>query len=74
MSSDFNEHSTDAMFSRILQRMDAQDESLLRIERGQLETSSRVNSLERERWYQRGVTAAVSVIVVAAWDYFFSRK
>ena len=73
MSADFNEHSTDAMFSRILQRMDTQDASLARIEAATEKTGTRVDTLERERWYQRGIVAAVSVGAVAIWE-FITRK
>ena len=74
MSSDFNERSQDAMFARILQRMDTQDATLERIEKSSMVTSGRLDSLERDRWYQRGVSAALSVMAAAAWDFFFGRK
>lgn len=74
MSNDFNDRSPDAMFARILQRMDTQDEALARIESASTTTSSRIDTLERERWYQRGVVAALSVIASASWEWFFGRK
>lgn len=69
-SGDFNPNSNDAVLSRILQRMDAQDAQLARIEKGVNHTNERVNGLERDRWYQRGMVAAIGVVIAAAWDYF----
>lgn len=74
MSNDFNERSPDAMFSKILQRMDTQAETLGRIEQSMGRTNERVDTLERERWYQRGVVAVVSVGVVAGWEWITKSK
>lgn len=67
---DFNPNSSDAVLARILQRMDAQDGALARIEAGVNKTNGRVSALERDRWYQRGIVAAIGVAAGAAWDMF----
>jgi hypothetical protein len=77
MSEDFKPNSTDAMFARLLTRMDSQDQSLNRIE-SRLNTcfndcNKRVGSLENERWYQRGVVAAISVGAVGVWEFIKHR-
>lgn len=71
--SDFNSHSTDAMFATLIAEIKTVRESQQRTE-GALESfAQRVLSLEREKWYQRGVVAAISIGAVAAWD-FITRK
>jgi hypothetical protein len=71
--SDFNPNSTDAILSRILQRMEAQDMTLGRIESAVHKTNGRVNALERDRWYQRGIAAAIAVTAGCAWEYVKGR-
>lgn len=69
MSADFNEKSSDAMFARILQRMDSQDATLFRIESALSNAKARVETLERARWYQRGIVAVIAVAATSAWQY-----
>ena len=64
----FDPNSTDAVFARILQRMDAQDAALARIETAVNKTNGRVTSLERDRWHQRGIVAAIAAGVAGAWE------
>ena len=71
--SDFNPNSPDAMFSRILQRMDTQDSALARIEHGVAKTTGRVTALERDKWYQRGIVAAIAVLAGGAWEWLKAR-
>lgn len=55
----YDQNSPDAMFSRILERMDRQDQSLGRIETAVNKTNGRVLSLERWRDI---ITAKVAMI------------
>ncbi len=72
--SNFNEHSTDAMFSKLLQRLDGLDTTLARIESQTIRTNGRVTELEREKWYTRGVTATIAIIAGGAWEWFRARN
>jgi len=63
---DFNPNSYDANLARILQRMDRQDEILGRLDSHMETQSARLQSLEREKWMQRGVVATVSALAAAA--------
>lgn len=78
--SDFNAKSTDAMFATIMERMETQNReaNTHRIQLGEkMDTvlerldkiDNRVLSLEQDRWYQRGIVAAVGVAAVAAWEF-----
>ena len=73
MSGGFDPNSTDAVFARILQRLDAQDAALQRIETGVNKTNGRVNSLERDKWYQRGVVATISVLAAGVFEFLKSK-
>ena len=73
MSADFNPHSPDAMFARVLSRLDAQDELLHEIREGVQKTNGRVTALERERWYQRGIVATIAVLAGGAWEWMKAR-
>lgn len=66
----YNPTSVDAMFSRILERLDAQDRRLDEILAQTTKTNSRVDALERQHWYHRGIAAMVSLLVVALWNWF----
>jgi len=66
----YNPDSYDSNLARILARMDAQDASLARIEAGVAKTNGRVSDLEREKWYQRGIVAAVGLISAGLWQWF----
>lgn len=83
--SDFNPNSKDAQFARIIARLDNQDiqsaiyrtdqkESNLRIENLLVLQNGRVRALEREKWTQRGMVAAVSVLGTAAWQWWTTKK
>ncbi len=71
---DFNPNSTDATFSRILSRMDYQDRLLLEIREQTTKTNGRVTALERDRWYQRGIIAGISIVISAAWAWITNHK
>jgi hypothetical protein len=76
---DFNPQSPDAMFARILERMDQLDLALQESRSDVNERldflvseskglGERVGSLEHDKWYQRGVVAAVAVFATAGWE------
>lgn len=75
----YDPNSTDAMFSRILQRMDAQDKVLERIDEGVAKTNDRVTVLERWRDVITAKVAVVSggisaCVAAGAWLLDFLRK
>lgn len=61
--------STDAMFSKIIERLDHQDAVLRDIKEQVYKTNGRVNELERDKWMQRGAAAVISVMAVALWNW-----
>lgn len=64
----YDPQSPDAMFSRIIARLDAQDEVLKRIEGHVVKTNGRVSVLERWRDVVTTKAATVSAgVAVAAW-------
>jgi hypothetical protein len=68
----YDPNSTDAMFSRIIQRLDAQDSILTEIRDGVRKTNGRVNGLEKWRDVITGKVAGISfavsaVVGVATW-------
>lgn len=68
MSDDYNPNSSDSMFARVLQRMDAQDKILEEIRTQVTKTNGRVSVLEHEKWYQRGIIAAITGGVIMLWE------
>lgn len=74
MSDDYNPNSSDSMFARVLQRMDAQDRMLEEIRTQVTKTNGRVTALEHERWHQRGIMAALTIAITVGWEYIKWRK
>lgn len=68
MSEDYNPNSSDSMFARVLQRMDAQDKILEEIRTQVTKTNGRVNVLEHDKWYQRGIIAAITSAMIMIWE------
>lgn len=66
MPSGYDPNSTDAMFARILQRLEAQDKLLEQIASGVAKTNGRVTALERWRDVLTAKVAMVSGCVSAA--------
>lgn len=84
MSAGYQPHSVDAMFSRVMNRLDNQDHSygehraelnkrLDEILAEQRKTNGRVSALEREKWTQRGFVAALSIGATTVWHYITKR-
>lgn len=71
---DYQPHSTDAMFARIIERLDNQDLVLAEIKEQTLKTNGRVTMLENEKWFQRGIVAAISVLATMVWDWMTGRR
>jgi hypothetical protein len=65
----YDPNSPDAMFSRIMGRLDDQDKVLTRIEAQTTKTNGRVSKLETEHWKQRGFIFAVSFFGAALWEW-----
>ena len=70
----FNPNSTDSMFSKIMERLEYQDKILEDIKAQTIKTNGRVTALERERWHQRGIVAALTVAITVGWEYIKWRK
>jgi len=73
MNQQFNPNSTDAMFARIMERLDELKATTDEIRDEAKHTNGRVTSLEKEKWYQRGVAATVAVLAGAVWEWWNSR-
>jgi hypothetical protein len=61
----YDPHSSDAMFSRVMTRLDKQDETLTQILAEVKKTNGRVTRLETENAVTKGKVAAVSALVSA---------
>jgi CHASE3 domain sensor protein len=68
MSDNYNPNSSDSMFARVLQRMDAQDQILEEIRSQVTKTNGRVTVLEHEKWYQRGIIATITAGILMLWE------
>lgn len=72
----YDPHSTDAMFSRILERLDAQDVTLHEIREGVRKMNGRVSGLERWRDIITAKTAGLALTVstlVGILGWYFQR-
>ena len=49
-------------------------ESLIRVHAKLDITNGRVNSLERDKWFHRGIAASIGVGASAAWQYIIGHK
>jgi hypothetical protein len=65
----YDPESQDAMFARILERMDSQDRLLEEIKTQVYKTNGRVTALEQEKWFQRGVVAVITVSATVLWEW-----
>lgn len=72
----YDPNSNDAMFATICQRLDDMSASQTRIESALVlrmdKTEERVKALEQEKWFQRGIAAAVAATASAAWRFISS--
>jgi hypothetical protein len=59
----YDPQSADAMFSRIIQRLDSQDVLLTRIDAGVAKTNGRVSALEKWRDVVTAKTALIASVV-----------
>ena len=66
--------SQDAMFSRILQKLENQDSTLSEIKNQVYKTNGRVTDLEKDRWYQRGIVATIGFGVSFVWSLLSNRS
>jgi SepF-like predicted cell division protein (DUF552 family) len=74
MNEDYNPNSIDAVLARI-EANQKEHTAILKETRDEAKkTNGRVTSLEQDKWYTRGVTAAVSVLAVAVWEYWKGGK
>ena len=70
----YDPNSTDAMLARIIQRLDNQDTILHEIKEQVYKTNGRVNGLENDKWFQRGVVAVIGIIATALWNWISNPK
>ncbi len=75
----YDPQSTDAMFSRIMQRLDTQDEILKRIEAQTIKTNGRVSLLETWRTELTAKVAVISAgvssaVAIGAWVFKVLRE
>lgn len=69
----YDPSSQDSMFSRIMEKLENQDHALKEIKEQVYKTNGRVNDLERDRWYQRGVVASIGIGVSYLWNIITNR-
>jgi SepF-like predicted cell division protein (DUF552 family) len=74
MNEDYNPNSIDAVLARIEANQKDHTETLNEIRDEAKKTNGRVTALEQDKWHTRGVTAAVSVLAVAVWEYWKGGK
>jgi hypothetical protein len=83
-SSPYDPYSTNAMFAKILERLDQQDvqarahrheikESISQFQADIRSTDVRVTTLEKSAWRQRGAVAAIALFIPLLWE-FLTRK
>lgn len=70
----YDPNSADAMLARIIERMDNQDVILREIREQVYKTNGRVLSLEQEKWFQRGVVAAIGFIAASVWNWLTGHR
>lgn len=70
----YDPESQDAMFARILERMDSQDRLLEEIKTQVYKTNGRVTALEQEKWFQRGVVAVITVGATVLWEWLTGHR
>jgi hypothetical protein len=66
---EFRPNSQDAMFARILEKLDDLKADTREIRTDQATISERVSVIEREKWFVRGVTATIGVIAGGVWTW-----
>ena len=71
--SDYGPNSTDAMFSRILQRLDTISATTERTEEQAKITNGRVTKLENEKWRQRGVVSGIAACATVVGHWIWQR-
>jgi hypothetical protein len=69
----YDPSSENAMFAKILQKLDTQDSTLSDIKGQVYKTNGRVDSLENDRWYQRGIVATIGLGASFVWSWFSHR-
>lgn len=73
----YDPNSNDAVFSKILTRLEQQDKDAAarHIEIvGKFEDhEKRITTLEHEKWYQRGIVATIGFTITAAWHLITGR-
>ena len=70
----YDPSSENAMFAKILQKLDTQDATLSEIKNQVYKTNGRVNAIENERWYQRGIVASIGVVASLVWSWISNRS
>ena len=70
----YDPSSENAMFAKILEKLDTQNATLSEIKNQVYKTNGRVNAIENERWYQRGIVASIGVVASLVWSWISHRS
>jgi uncharacterized protein YoxC len=70
----FDPNSDNAMFSRILTELKEMRYDVQDIKEQVHKTNGRVTSLEHDKWTQRGIVLAITVVASSIWEFFVRGK
>jgi hypothetical protein len=70
---DFNPNDHNAILQRLLSHAETIQEDVKEIKTGQNSLGLRVSELEQEKWYNRGVVAAIGIMAAGAWEWWRTR-
>lgn len=70
----FDPNSDNAMFSRILTELKEMRYDVQDIKEQVYKTNGRVTSLEHDKWTQRGIVLAITVVASSIWEFFVRGK
>jgi len=81
----FDPYSPNAMFSRILERLDQQDasakehrteikQSISQFQADVRAADVRITTLERSAWKQRGAVAVIALLIPVAWQWLTQKS
>jgi hypothetical protein len=71
--SNFNPNDHNAILQRLLSHAETIQEDVKEIKASQANLGTRVGELEQEKWYNRGVVAAIALCAAGAWEWWKQR-